>query len=199
MKSHLERLEHRDVPAALWQPDMHVGDWVPFPDWSGNVYHLHADVTGPESNGVKVFEDVYFAGEGAGARVLILDGGRAQYVPHYDPVLGEVWSPEDKGRVLFDGLAFGDATARFGLKAAAVTVPDGRDSLWFAWGESDGTDSGLKPGPVLSRLTFDGVGFTRHESLALEESYRGSIQILGMSLLSNLSNRISLSLCTIKW
>ena len=123
MKSHLERLEHRDVPAALWQPDMHVGDWVPFPDWSGNVYHLHADVTGPESNGVKVFEDVYFAGEGAGARVLILDGGRAQYVPHYDPVLGEVWSPEDKGRVLFDGLAFGDATARFGLKAAAVTVP----------------------------------------------------------------------------
>lgn len=184
MRLMLELLECRFTPAALWRPDLQVNNWTPFPDWTGPVYHLLADVTGPEANGVKVLDDVFFAGQGAGARVKVLDGGRhvseAQPNP-YRP--GETWFVlKDKGKVLFDGMAFGDDTARFGLVGAATSVPGGRDNLWFAWGESNGTDDGLRPGPVLSRLTFDGDTFTRRESFVLEESYRGAVQILGMSL-----------------
>ena len=181
----VEQLETRDTPAALWQPELHIGDWVPFPGWDGPVYHLLADVTGPESNGVKVLDDVYFAGQGAGPRVLVVDGGRHEWieVPYEFGQPGDVTLvPRDKGNVLFDGFAFGDDTQRFGLSGAATTVPGGRDSLWFAWGESNGTGDGLRPGPVLSRLTFDGATFTRRETLALEESYRGAVQIMGMSL-----------------
>lgn len=182
MSIQVERLESRRTPAALYDPAF-WGGYDPFPDWAGPVYQIVADVTGPEANGVKIGDDVFYAGEGAGARVKILDGGRHQFEEVNDPIVGPTFEPIGRGDVLYDGLAFGDDTSRFGLVGASTSVAGGRDSLWFGWGESDGTGSGLKPGPVLSRLTFDGTGFTRRESLVLEESYRGAVQIMGVQML----------------
>ena len=178
----LEQLEQRECPAVLYDPNVWSG-YSPFPDFDGPIYHLLADVTGPEVNGVKILDHVFFAGTGAGPRVKILDGGRTDFVLVSNPQLPGtlVQQPRDWWKPLYDGFVFGDDTQRFGLVGAATTVADGRDSLWFGWGESNGVDN-LKPGPVVSRVTFDGEKFTRRESFVLEETYRGAVQLLACSL-----------------
>lgn len=181
-RTECEQLESRDCPAVLYDPALWSG-YTPFPDYSGPVYHLLADVTGPEANGVKILDHVFYAGTGAGPRVKILDGGRPDLVTVPNPQLPGTTTqqPRDWWKPLFDGFVFGDDTQRFGLTAAATTVSNGSDSLWFGWGESNGINN-LKPGPVVSRVTFDGDQFTRHESFVLEESYRGAVQLLACSL-----------------
>lgn len=165
----VEQLESRSLMSAAF-----VADIAAVPDWGVPVTVLAADLTGPEGNGTRVMETVFVAGTGGGARVQVLDGGRADWVDTVEPDGTPSHRPRDQGRVLYDGFVMADADFRGGLVAEAVTTPDGRGALWFAWGIDP---RGLLPGPVLARLAFDGTGWTTTHRFAMEPEYRGGLSL----------------------
>lgn len=101
----LTTLEPRDTPAAF-DPSFYTPGFQPIPGWTGPISTTSADVDGNGS-----LDDVYVAGMGGSADVVVYSGGAIGQpaVPsgQVDPVSGqEIKEAPGLGKVLFSGIVF---------------------------------------------------------------------------------------------
>lgn len=169
----LERLESRDVPDGAPIDPVTVG-FPELAEWGVPVYMMTGDLTGAEATGVRILDQIFYAGIGGAARVKVIDGGRGVYEPFVNEFGLPSMRPAGAGAVLFDGYVMGDMGFRGGLTGATTEHADGTAAAHFAWG---GEPDGSLPGPVLASLTFNGTGFDVANVMALEETYRGVIAL----------------------
>jgi hypothetical protein len=160
------QLESRDTPAAF-DPTYHVANFQPIPGWTGPVSTTSADVDG---NGT--LDDVYAAGQGGSADVVVYSGGTLGV---NETVIGPegrpVQQPEGLGSVLFSGIIF-DPSFRGGGDVSTIRQGAGLpDEILVI--------PGAGGGPVAAIISLDTAtgGSTVNTFLCYDDvNYRGGMK-----------------------